>query len=79
LAKYALHDLEVTDLFGVRGRMLLRERFDRLPTHTAYASRQLLEQAEALDGRVLEFEKRIQATFKPTPMINRCCRYRAWG
>jgi transposase len=25
LAKYALHDLEVTDLFGVRGRQLLRQ------------------------------------------------------
>lgn len=49
--------------------MLLRERFDRLPTHTAYASRQLLEQVEALDGRVRECEKRIQATFKPTPVI----------
>jgi transposase len=69
LAKYALHDLEVPDLFGVRGRMLLRERFDRLPTHTAYASRQLLAQVEVLDGRVREFEKRIQAIFTPTPVI----------
>jgi transposase len=25
LAKYALHDLEVSDLFGVRGRALLRQ------------------------------------------------------
>jgi transposase len=69
LAKYALHDLEVTDLFGVRGRLLLRERLDRLPPHTAYASRQLLEQIEVLDGRVRDFEKRIQAIFKPTPMV----------
>jgi transposase len=69
LAKYALHDLEVTDLFGVRGRALLRQRFDGLPPHTAYASRQLLEQVEALDRQVREFEQRIQATFKPTPGI----------
>jgi transposase len=69
LAKYALHDLEVTDLFGVRGRALLRQRLSLLPPHTAYATQQLLEQIEALDGRVREFEKRIQATFKPTPMI----------
>jgi transposase len=26
LAKYALHDLKVTDLFGVRGRLILRRR-----------------------------------------------------
>src|SRR5215813_3531261 len=50
-----------TDLFGVRGRALLRQRFERLPPHTAYASRKLLEQVEALDGDVREFEKRIQA------------------
>jgi transposase len=41
LAKYALHDVEVSDLFGVRGRALLRERFELLPPHTAYASQQL--------------------------------------
>src|SRR5436309_16110572 len=28
LAKYALHDLEVSDLFGVQGRHLLRQRLD---------------------------------------------------
>jgi transposase len=71
LAKYALHDLDVTDLFGVRGRLLLRQRFESLPPHTAYASRQLLEQIEGLDGRVRAFEQRIQATFKRTPVIQR--------
>jgi transposase len=30
---------------------------------------QLLEQVEALDRQVREFEPRIQATFKPTPVI----------
>ena len=69
LAKYALHELEVTDLFGVRGRTLLRQRVDGRPPHTAYASRQLLEPVEALDRQVREFEQRIQATFKPTPGI----------
>ena len=38
LAKYALHDLEVTDLFGVRGRQRLRQRGELLPPHTAYAT-----------------------------------------
>src|SRR5438128_1067557 len=31
LAKYALHDLEVSDLFGARGRALLRQRLELLP------------------------------------------------
>jgi transposase len=73
LAKYALHDLgeEVSDVFGVRGRVLLRQRFERLPPHTAYASRQLLKQVETLDREVRDFEQRIQATFKPTPVTQR--------
>src|SRR5207245_1187462 len=47
----------------------VRQRFDLLPPHTAYASQQLLEQVEELDRRVREFEQRIQAVFKPTPAI----------
>jgi len=71
LAKYALHDVEVSDLFGVRGRELLRQRLSLLPPHTAYATEQLLEQIEGLDRRVHGFEQRIQAVFKPTPVIQR--------
>jgi hypothetical protein len=40
----------VTDLFGVRGRQLLRQRCELLPPHTAYATRELLEQVESLDA-----------------------------
>src|SRR5215471_8914732 len=71
LAKYALHDLAVSDCFGVRGRALLRERFELLPPHTAYASQQLLGQVEELGRQVHAFEQRIQATFKLTPAILR--------
>jgi transposase len=42
LAKYALHDFTVSDVFGVRGRELLRQRIELLPAHTAYASEHLL-------------------------------------
>jgi transposase len=69
LAKYALHDIEVSDLFGVRGRALLRQRLDLLPAHTAYATQRLLEQVESLDRQVRGFEQRTQAVFKPTPAI----------
>ena len=69
LAKYALHDVEVSDLFGVQGRALVRQRLTLLPPHTAYATQQLLEQIEGLDGQVRGFEQRIQAVFTPTPAI----------
>src|SRR4030095_12931933 len=38
LAKYSLHDFTVSDVFGVRGRDLLRQRLELLPPHRAYAS-----------------------------------------
>jgi transposase len=69
LAKYALHDVEVSDLFGARGRDCLRQRLALLPPHTAYATQQLLEQVEGLDRLVREFERRMLAVFKPTPPI----------
>jgi hypothetical protein len=61
--------VDVSDLFGTRGRDLLRQRLQLLPPHTAYATQQLLEQIEGLDHRVRAFEQRIQAVFKPTPTI----------
>src|SRR5262245_59792044 len=69
LAKYALHDVEVSDLFGVRGRARLRQRISLLPPHTAYATEPLLDQIEGLDHRVRGFEQRIQAVFKPTLVV----------
>src|SRR5499426_2768601 len=71
LAKYALHDFEVSDLFGVRGRALVRQRLELLPPCTAYTTRHLLEQVERLDHQVREFEQQIQTLFKPTPAIQR--------
>jgi transposase len=69
LAKYALHDLEISDLFGTRGRALLRQRLELLPPCTAYATQQLLEQVENLDRQVRGFEHQIQTVFKPAPAI----------
>jgi transposase len=71
LAKYALHDFEMTDLFGAGGRALLRQRLELLPPHTAFATRHLLEQIETLDRQVEAFEQRIKTVFKPTPDIQR--------
>jgi hypothetical protein len=68
-AKYALHNLEVSDLFGARGRVLLRQRLNLLPPCTAYATQQLLEQVENLDRQVRGFEHQMQTVFRPTPTI----------
>jgi transposase len=69
LAKYALHDFEVSDAFGAKGRDILRHRLSLLPPHTAYATQQLLEQVEELDRRVRGFELRMRTVFKVTPDI----------
>ena len=69
LAKYALRGNEVTDLFGMRGRALLRQHLKALPPHTAFATHALLEQVEHLDHQVQAFEQRMQAVFKPAPVI----------
>ncbi|MFQ5811449.1 MAG: IS110 family transposase [Armatimonadota bacterium] len=69
LAKYALTVPEVSDLFGRRGRDLLRQRLPELPPQTAYTTRRLLEQVEALDRQVGLFEQRMQEIFEPTPEI----------
>src|SRR5438093_7115972 len=71
LAKYGLHDLEVSDLFGARGRVLLRQRLELLPPCTAYTTQHLLEQVERLDHQVREFEQQTRALFKQTPTIQR--------
>jgi hypothetical protein len=65
VAKYAFHDLEVTELCGVRGHILLRQRLDRVPPPTGYATAQLLEQIESRDRVVGELERRIQVVFTP--------------
>jgi transposase len=69
LAKYALTCPEVSDLFGTRGRQVLRQRLDALPPETAYATGQMLEHVEVLDDRVDGFEQRMRTVFKLTPEL----------
>jgi transposase len=54
---------------GVGGRVVLRQRLELLPPHTAYASGHLLKQVEDLSTQIREFEQRIHTTFKPTAAI----------
>jgi len=76
LAKYALHDFEISDVFGVRGQARLRGRLELLPPHTACASRPLLTHIEELGSQIREFEERIRRTFEPTAAIRHSSRCR---
>ncbi|MFQ5794423.1 MAG: IS110 family transposase [Candidatus Bipolaricaulia bacterium] len=67
LAKYALTIREVSDIFGVRGRVLLAERIEQLPPQTQYATERLLEQLRAVDQQIQAFEERMEAVFHQTP------------
>lgn len=59
LSKYGLAVPEVADLFGKKGRQVLRGLLDRLPPQTAFVTARLLEEVEALDARVRELEERL--------------------
>ena len=69
LTKYALPALPVKDLFGQRGRQLLRERLPHLPTHTGFATQQLLEHLEAVTRHIATLEARLYEAFTPLPAV----------
>ncbi len=71
LAKYALHEFPVSDVFGAQGQRLLQERLPQLPAHTAYATQQLLTQVTSLDAQVDDFEMRMRTVFARTPEVTR--------
>ncbi|HEX2711961.1 MAG TPA: IS110 family transposase [Candidatus Acidoferrales bacterium] len=71
LAKYALTVTDVSDLFGKQGRALLTGRLAQLPPHTHFATDHLLEQLEALDKQIAEFEDRMHRVFGKTPALDR--------
>ena len=50
LAKYGVAVDGASDLFGVRGRLLLKKRLGELPPETRYATQRLMEELEHLDG-----------------------------
>ncbi|WP_447972737.1 hypothetical protein [Nitrospira sp. Kam-Ns4a] len=67
MAKDAVSVPEVSDLFGVRGQALLRERLTWLPVHTRYTTERLLARVATLDDHVDRLEARIQTVFATTP------------
>ncbi len=69
LARYGIRIPEVSDLFGKKGKTLLREHLRQLPPHTAFSTEQLLGDVEALQSQIQVFEQRMRACFKKSPEI----------
>ncbi len=67
LAKYALSVEGVSDLFGGKGRELLRRQVAQLPPHTRFATERLLEQLELVGRQIALFEERMREVFEDTP------------
>lgn len=69
LAKYALTISEVTDIFGVRGREILRERLGALPPETRYVTEMLLKDLEFVEEQIEGLEARVRQVLAKTPEI----------
>ena len=66
LAKSGVSVSGASDLFGVRGRMLLKKGLKELPPETRYATERLLEELDHLDEQIQGFEDRMAELFQPT-------------
>lgn len=69
LAKYGLDSSEVSDLFGKKGRQVLRRLLEDLPPETKLATELMLEEIDGLDERVSSLEDRIEEVVQPTREI----------
>jgi len=66
LAKYNLQIEEVSDTFGVHGRVLLEQRLKALPPETQRSARQELQLLDQVTQQIKDIEKRIKAVVKGT-------------
>lgn len=69
LNKYAIWIDEVTDIFGKRGRELLKERLVELPHETRHCVREEMGLIDKLTQQIEKIEKRIQRLIKKTPSM----------
>jgi len=69
LAKWGLVVEEVSDVFGLAGRVQIQGLLDQLPPHTAWSSRLLLEQLDFVQKQSDEHEKRLLELLKQTPAM----------
>jgi transposase len=70
LAKYALHDFNgVSDVFGKRGRELLKKRLTDLPPQTRFTTQCLIEELHSVEEKITEIEQRMKEVFEKTPVV----------
>jgi len=69
LAKYSIQITEVSDIFGVRGRTLIKERLSELPPHTRRSVETQLELLDQTVEHIKVCEKQIDEVIKKTPAI----------
>jgi transposase len=70
LAKYAISiGEEVSDIFGVKGRLLLQEALKELPPETRRSVEEQLILLDQVSGQIEEIEKHIREVVKVTPKM----------
>lgn len=69
LAKYGINITEVSDLFGKKGKELLKEEIKQLPPQTTFTTKQLLKELEVVQGYISRIEKRMEKLFGETREI----------
>lgn len=66
LSKYCLHLTDYSDSYGPGARAELEGRLERLPEHSAYMGRMMLEELDSLQVRIKDLEKRLEGLIKVT-------------
>lgn len=66
LAKHAV-TIEVSDIFGVRGQAILRERLGELPPETRYVTDVLLKELDFVEEGIEGLEARLRQVLAQTP------------
>lgn len=69
LSKYAVPLPEVSDLFGVSAREIMKESLDMLPVYTRYSIERLLEELESAEKQIGLLEDRMREAFGETPEL----------
>lgn len=69
LGKYGLPAPDVSDIFGRKGRDLLRKIAKDLPSHSRYTTEDMLDQVEQLSARIQGLEDRLRSSFAMTAEV----------
>ncbi len=69
LAKYAIVIDDVSDIFGIKGRELLKEAIKELPFETRQSVKEQLILLDQVSKQIEEIEKHIREVVKVTPMM----------